>query len=220
MNIDSKSIVCGLPALELRKLLLSIKSLSFDLKIIRNQLKFYSKKAQVIIDNLLVSGYIEKDMERKTKVQRYIITLKGSAFALASAAKPYKRATVDRAYKALMERVEEINSSTQFLHEVTKVTIFGSYLGHSDYLGDLDLVIEIEPKISDIDEFMLEQAALVQDAINSGEKIQDYIHELHFSELKTRKYLKNRSPILSIHSIYDGILKIADHKIIYQKIPQ
>ena len=219
MNIDSKSTVCGLPALELRKLLLSIKSSSFDLKVIRNKLKFNSKKAQVIIDNLLVSGYIEKDMERKAKIQRYIITLKGSAFALASAAKPYKRVTVDKAYKALMERVEEINSSDQFLHEVTKVTIFGSYLSNSEYLGDLDVVIEIAKKISDFEEFMLKQAALVQDAINSGEKIQDDIYELHFSELKTRKYLKNRSPILSIHSVYDGILKIADHKTIYQKLP-
>lgn len=217
MNIDSKSTVCGLPALELRKLLLSIKSLSFDLKIIGNKLKSNSKKAQVIIDNLLVSGYIEKDMERKAKIQRYIITLKGSAFALASAAKPYKRVTVDKAYKAFRERVDEINSSDLFLHEVTKVTIFGSYLSNSNYLGDLDLVVEIDRKISDHREFNLKQAALIQDAINSGIKIQDYTHELYFSELKTRKYLKNGSPILSVHDAYDGILKIADHKVVYQK---
>ena len=72
MNIASKSTVCGLPALELRKLLLSIKSLSFDFMIISKELNGYCQKAKVIIGKLLISARLEKDGADKEKVQRVL----------------------------------------------------------------------------------------------------------------------------------------------------
>jgi hypothetical protein len=63
-----------------------------------------------------------------------------------------KRTTAERALAALMERVARVNIDPYFLGRVTRVALLGSMLHpDTDGPGDIDLAVEIVPKIADWD---------------------------------------------------------------------
>src|ERR1035441_3760676 len=54
------------------------------------------------------------------------VTVKGKALASATAAKPLRRATVDRLVSELLGRVREVNRDGQWANKVEAVVVFGS----------------------------------------------------------------------------------------------
>lgn len=129
MNIDPKSMICGIPALDARKLMLALRGSSFNLANIKHVLTIDSERTRILLTDLQKCGYIEKYTGEEENDGLYSVTLQGSSLAIASAAKPFKRKSVDAAFNKFMQRVEEINASEDYLHKVSKVVIFGSYLG-------------------------------------------------------------------------------------------
>jgi hypothetical protein len=76
----------------------------------------------------------------------------GMTFTAATAAKRLTRATAERALAAFMERVASVNSDPYFLGQVPRVALFGSMLNpDTDRPSDIDLAVEIVPKIADRD---------------------------------------------------------------------
>jgi hypothetical protein len=65
--------------------------------------------------------------------------VKGRALAAASAAKPLRRATVARKLGELVERMVHVNKSGDFLVGIESAYVYGSYLGATESLGDLDI---------------------------------------------------------------------------------
>lgn len=73
-------------------------------------------------------------------------------FAAATPAKRLKRATAERALAAFMERVARVNTDQYFLGLVTRLALFGSMVSPDiDRPSDIDVAVEIAPKIADCD---------------------------------------------------------------------
>ena len=78
------------------------------------------------------------------------ITQAGQTLSSATAAKPVTRVTAEKVLREFLARVERVNRDARFLGRVNRVVLFGSILREDvDRLSDLDLAVEVLPKIAD-----------------------------------------------------------------------
>ncbi len=221
MRIDPKEKIAEISILEVRKLLKSVDNESeWGKNLVTSLLQISPAKAHKLLIEIEHKGYIERSAIIK-KEQFWRKTLKGSAIGLASAAKPVTRKTADRVFSDFMERVKKVNSDTRFLMKVKKVVVFGSYLGDSPTLNDIDIAIELiwkenHPRFvgKDKAQAILEYA---DEAQTEGRRFATFIERITWPEDEVKLYLKSRSRTLSLHSISDKILDLVEYKVVYSE---
>jgi hypothetical protein len=79
------------------------------------------------------------------------------------------------------------------------VLLFGSYLGETPTLGDVDLSIELADRYPDADARKRGHDARIAAAKLSGRYFQDYVAMLTWPEQEVWLLLRHRSPSLSLH---------------------
>ncbi len=222
MRIDPKEKISGVLILEVRKLLKAVDNESdWDKNFVTSLLKLSLQKANRLLHELERRGYVERSIiiERE---QFWRKTIKGSTLGLASAAKPVTRKTADRVFSEFMERVRQVDSEPRFLKKVRKVVVFGSYLGDSPKLNDIDIAVELEWK-EDHPWFVgkeRSQAVLdyAYEAQMKGRYFKTFLDRLTWPEDEVKLYLKKRSRTISLHSTSDMILDLVECKVVYPEM--
>jgi predicted nucleotidyltransferase/predicted transcriptional regulator len=214
MIIDSKDTICGFPILKIRELFssirehsaISIKGISFDLHI-------NTKRAEKLASDLEDNGYLQCCIDHNGK-KRYKVLPKGRRLVKAFATKPLLRSTADKKLHEFLQRVKEVNINDYYLYKVTKVILFGSYLTGKERIGDVDIAIELEPKISDPD---LRQRAFedrFELAVKNGRQFKSILDDLFWPYQEVRLYLKSRSRSIDLTGINDPVLEITETKVL------
>jgi hypothetical protein len=104
-------------------------------------------EAKRVFAALLADGYLEpNEPEHKSDTAKYQASTKGRQLAAANLTKRFNRAKAEAEVADLIERANTINANDELVGYVRKITVFGSYLTDSDDLGDIDLVVEIQPR--------------------------------------------------------------------------
>lgn len=199
MKLNKSDVIAGVPVSHVRAVLryayrwhgeISSRGIRFVLK---DQYDPQQLSDELIARDLLTS---EQDPH---KGRYFRLTTQGSAFALASFGKGFHRRTAAKALEAFLERVNEVNRSSDLLCSVERVRVFESYLSDAAIVHDIDLAVQIEHKIKAPEKF--ENAAKIKTkrAIERGRKFSTFLEELFWPEEEVRLFLKHRSPILSIH---------------------
>ncbi len=213
MNINSNEKILTTPILEIRNLLRKTRNHLWGIEYVESALKISREDAQTLIEELLRRDLIEYDTSfGDMKLQN---TVNGNALALASAAKPVTRKTADKNFKSFMERVETINTGSYYLYKVTKIILFGSYLTDAPKVSDIDLAVELVRKEDDADRWQILREERIYEAKQEGKPFTNFLDEYSWPETEVWKFLKSRSRVLSIHSIYDSIVETTDHKVVY-----
>ncbi|MBU2893531.1 nucleotidyltransferase domain-containing protein [Colwellia sp. D2M02] len=216
MNIDSKSLIAGLPALEARDIASKLANFynGFSIKCYAEMFNINRPLAIKQIEAFETQGYIERIENHKSK-PFWERTVKGCQLSMASAAKRVKRTTADKHFRDFLERVNEVNTNDKFLYQVSKVSLFGSYLTDAETVSDIDLFVWLErkPKFSQNFSMVREQRAIEMQS--EGRNFKSYDELLSWPELDVRKYLKNRSRVISIQGNHFGAEQI-DYKIIFE----
>jgi predicted transcriptional regulator len=213
MRITREMTIVGVPAIQLRDALRRLVS-GFDAEYLANSLNMSAEEGRCITGQLLAEGYLEVEMEHHGRTY-YHLTTKGAALQLASAAKPIKRATAERLVKEIIQRADAINAEPSYLYRVTKLLVFGSYLTDSPTLGDVDIAVELTPKIADPDEFSAAALKYTSDAAAAGKRFSSFFQGLFWPQEEIERTLKN-SPYVSLHPTTDGVLKTAATRVIYE----
>jgi hypothetical protein len=197
MRLDAKGTVAGVPALKVRALLRKWGSDVAGAHFIGRELHVAVREAGGVLSALVSEGLVAEDKDlRQHDTARFVCTVKGNAFAQASAAKPLRRATVERKLTELMSRMVHVNASNEFLVGVEDAYVYGSYLTTQERLGDLDVSLRFFRKETDPDRFM----ALAQEATReSGRRFATYLDALFWPERKVHLFLKQRSRVFSLH---------------------
>lgn len=111
---------------------------------------------------------------------------------MASFGKPITRATADRLLDGVLERARAYNAESGRIRYVDRLRVFGSYLDPNlQRLGDLDLEIVIGRRERSVEAARAYAAA-------SGRQFNSLLDELHWADLELIRFLKNRSPAVSI----------------------
>ena len=218
MYIDPKSIIAGLPALQVRDMLMNILDSPASEGLIAHYLKLSDRDATKTIKILIDEGYVEVSTFGSRKEEYYIATLNGSSLAHASAAKPLKRATAEKRLKEFMERVKKVNSDDYFLYKVSKVIVFGSYLSQSDRINDIDIAIELSWKYEKEEQIRRNEERTLA-AHKKGKVGPTIFDRLFYPEREVKMFLKSRSRALSLHGMDDQILELKDvnKKVLYEE---
>ncbi len=94
--------------------------------------------------------------------------------------------------------------------------MFGSFLSESSTIGDLDIAIDLVPKEPDAIKHLELIPAHANTAALCGKRFQNFVQRLDFAAQEVRSYLKARSRIIQLTDCDDGVLKIAEHRVIYE----
>jgi hypothetical protein len=128
--------------MQVRALLRSINQDFWTVKKAANMLKIPTEQAQRLVYSLRSLGYVEVVRQQRPGTWRN--TMAGNALANATAAPPLCRTDADRLLKAFLVRVGIVNDDPSWLYCVRKVVIFGSYLTNQEWLGDIDLAVQLD----------------------------------------------------------------------------
>lgn len=150
--------------------------------------------AQQVLDRFVEAGYLEPP-RRDQLGTSWITTVRGSALANASFAKPITRATAERHLRDFVERVRTYNADRSKPYSITHVTVFGSYLDRAqDRLGDLDLAIQVVHRVNS-DEYGKRRDAVIK---ASGRQFGSYIDRLTWPLRELVQFLRDRKPAINI----------------------
>ena len=194
MQLNRDTVIAGHPAVVIRGLLRNWHEHA-GTGLIEQQLGITEPRAKDVIKVLVAEGFIKARRTRRDGVL-FDRTIKGSALAMASAAKPLQRSTVEVRLKELIERMVYVNTSDEFLCGVQQAFIFGSYLGSNERLGDLDINLKLYRKETDGERFT---DAAQRSADESGRSFSNYLDRLFWPETKVMLFLKQRSRVYSLH---------------------
>lgn len=99
-----------------------------------------AEEAMPVLEHLLRDGFVSmKD------TGRYMPTKRFRQLAIASISHGLSRAEAEALLQRVIERARDINARPEeFDHHITRLAVFGSYLGSAEVLGDLDIAFDYQ----------------------------------------------------------------------------
>jgi len=169
-----------------------------------------------LLETLEQQGFIEKNTSAPGAKRNWKHTIKGGALSNALFSAAVSRRNAERRLSEFMDRVREVNEGGRFLFRVRKVVLFGSFLTESSTIGDLDVAIDLVPREPDARKHSELILAHANAAALCGKRFQSFVQRLDFAAQQVRSYLKARSRIIQLTNCDDGVLEVAEHRVIYE----
>jgi predicted nucleotidyltransferase len=195
MRVDPKGTIAGKPALLVRDCLRTLRArISWNLATLERAASLERGTGKSLLRALSAAGLV-----RSVGRGWWEITETGQRLSSATAAKPVTRGTADKALREFMTRVERVNRDARFLGRVNRVVLFGSMLREDvDRVSDVDLAVEVLPKIADREKFALRNMQRVESLARTGKVFRD-IFDVHLHwHREVLRFLKSRSRVISL----------------------
>jgi predicted nucleotidyltransferase len=224
MNISNIKTICGYPSKLIRELMRSFPGL-FNISVpavaaflhSNNVLEgeaeptVFIEKAKDLIADLEQNGYITLihpgEWERSPK---------GGQLCMATALKPIARAAAQKVVGKVIKNAELINTSSSYLYRVKRIVVFGSFLSDKQFLGDIDIAVDIEQKVAGRHIFDTLCDADAYRAKMDGKAPDDWRLSA-WSRNKVMKTLSETSRHISITADIDrGVWENSAHKVIFE----
>jgi hypothetical protein len=204
MRIRKEEVVAGYSALRVRGFLRRFKRGFFMLSAAEGFMQLKSREAAKFINDMVALELIEPTMPFGDK-EAFQVATRGHAFANATAAKPIFRGTAERVLREFVDRVNAVNASKEYAFEVRSAVLFGSMLSCLDRLGDVDVAVDLRPRISDSARFRQQCDRRRQLAEDRGRAFVTVIEWATWPQKEVVLRLKARSRSLSLHE-FDQVM--------------
>jgi hypothetical protein len=214
MRITRDMTIVGVPAVKLRDTFKRLGSIWSE-KDLATLLGEEVDGHRLTLD-LLAEGYVEPAEGFGGKL--FTTTIKGCALALATAAKPIRRATAERLVREVLERAEAVNADGRYLYGVGKILAFGSYLTDCPTLGDVDLAVELKSRHPDQDTLPEKLLSYSKAAEVGGRQFASFFDRLSWPTDEIYRLLKGSSTAISLHTTDDHVLLTANPRVIYEQV--
>ncbi len=204
MHIDRGASLGGVPALAVRDFLRRYAGPGFmwDERRLAHALKLTSdaQRARGVLDELIRLGYVvPKDGGGE---RLWAVAPAAARFMCARGGARLPREAADNLLMKLVTRCALANGTRPFAHWIVRLSVFGSYLTDAPLLGDLDVVLETEPKDAIVEKQMARESARWCAARDAGRRVsEDNLYG--WSEDEIRRFLRDRSRHLQIVSPED-----------------
>jgi hypothetical protein len=184
------------------------------------------EQAEEFIHEMVALELIEPTMPFRNEAAFQVAT-RGHAFANATAAKPIYRGTAERVLREFMDRVNAVNASKKYAFKVKSAVLFGSMLSHVDRLGDVDVAVDLQRRLSDAAKFRQLCDRRRHLAEEQGKEFSTAIDWSTWPAKEVVLQLKARSRTLSLHG-FDQLMEmenlryrilVGDASLIARQIP-
>jgi hypothetical protein len=200
MRIVSDEIIAGYSALEVRDFLRRYRLTNFYIEAAEDALVLSPRTATIFMNKLKGLEFIEELTRDRWDGRRvFRLTTKGQALANASAARPLLRKTAERLLAQFLERVQRVNGTEEYVYRVEHVVLFGSMLSDIDRLGDVDVAVQLQPKVDKDDAFQEWSMARRRAAEAKGRNFRGVFDWAMWPTQEIFLQLKARSSGLSLH---------------------
>jgi predicted nucleotidyltransferase len=213
MRIKSADNIAGRPATLVRGFFRNYDG-DFHLASVQRFFGVGPATARKIVKSLVVAGFAEPGAAGR--VGYWKTTNRGRQLALATAAKPISRAAAEKKLSEFLERVMAVCDDPRFLYKVTRVAVFGSYLGDSKDLGDIDLAVGLTHKETDLHKQRELNSQHCREAQARGRRFGTKLEMLYWPQTEVRRFLKARSWCLSFHYLEELSGLGCEYKVIYE----
>lgn len=166
---------------------------------------FSDRRAQEIVEGLLQAGYIERDQRfqvTRDPIPRFNVTAKGRALMRASAAVRLARDFASSALDDFTSRVHVVNDNVEYLYSVKKVVVFGSFLESTVRLGDVDIAVDLQPRVPLRGDWV---EAFQNHAEKSGRSFATFEDAIDWPRREVLLFLKSRKRSVSIQSWFSFV---------------
>lgn len=217
MRITSTSRIAGYPAVVIRDLLRQLGEGLWGQSDVAVRLGVSRAVAERVITGLATGGYVRRDQTFTEGGPWYSRTTKGNRLALASAAPPLKRRTGERQLQAFLERVTIVNGDPYYLYCVSRVVLFGSMLTAAPRVSDVDVAIEMQPKLDQARQRPAEDERVLYARLVEGRRFRNIVDEVCWPKQEVRLFLKSRSRAISIHEA-DRVLERTATRVLFEDL--
>lgn len=198
MHIVSGELIAGYPAIEVRHFLRRYRLTDFYIEAAEDALTLSSRAATIFMNKLKVLGFIE-ELDKWHGRRAFRPTIKGQALANASSARPLHRKTAERLLAQFLERVQRVNGTQEYVYRVENVVLFGSMLSDIDRMGDVDVAVQLQPKVDEDAAFQEWSMARRRAAESKGRNFRGVFDWAMWPTQEVFLQLKARSSGLSLH---------------------
>lgn len=205
LSLNSVPSIEDLPPERVRGLLRRA-STEFTLHWLAHALRSDTDRARVVVVAMERAGLVVRDQAREAALRSsdpyYRVTLTGRSLARASGAKRIERVTAEKTLTEFMERVIQSNANQKYLYSVTRVAVFGSYLEDTNRLGDVDVAVDLQPRIP-LEGNWVE--VFQNHAENSGRSFATFEDAIDWPRREVSLFLKSRKRSVSIQSWFSFV---------------
>ena len=226
MRITKEEVVAGHSALRVRGFLRRFEGGFFMLSAAESFMQLKSRQAAEFINDMVALELVEPTMPFGNRAA-FPVATRGHAFANATSAKPIHRGTAERVLREFMDRVNAVNASKEYAFKVKSAVLFGSMLSCVDRLGDVDVAIDLRPRVSDSARFRRQCDLRRHLAEGRGRAFPTVIEWATWPRKEVVLQLKARSRSLSLHG-FDQLMEmenlryrilVGDASLIASQIP-
>jgi hypothetical protein len=204
MRITKEEVVAGHSALQVRGFLRRFKRGFFMHSAAESFMKLKPKQAAEFINDLVALELVEPTMPFAEEAA-FQVAIRGHAFANATAAKPISRGTAERVLREFVDRVNAVNASKEYAFRVKSAVLSGSMLSCVDTLGDVDVAIDLRPRIGDSAKFRQQCDRRRRLAEDRGRPFPNVFEWATWPQKEVLLQLKARSRSLSLHE-FDQVM--------------
>jgi len=198
MRITKEEVVAGHSALRVRGFLRRFERGFFMHSAAESFMQLKSKQAAEFINDMVALELIEPTKPFGDEAAFQVAT-RGHAFANATAAKPISRKTAERVLGEFVDRVDAVNASNEYAFKVKSAVLFGSMLSCVVRLGDVDVAVDLRPRISDSAKFRQQCDRRRHLAEKRGRAFPSVFEWATWPQKEVVLRLKARSRSLSLH---------------------
>lgn len=200
MHIVCGELIAGHPAIEVRHFFRRYRLTDFYIEAAEDALVLSPRTSTIFMNKLKDLGFVDELGRDKWNGRRaFRLTIKGQALANASAARPLHRKTAERLLGQFLERVQRVNSTSEYVYRVEHVVLFGSMLTDIDRLGDIDVAVQLQPKVDEGGAFQEWSMVRRRAAEEKGRNFRGVFDWAMWPSREVFLQLKARSSGLSLH---------------------
>lgn len=219
MRIDPKGELFGYPSLRIRHLMRTLSRWPGGVQFVAEVMQISNAAAKRLVADLVGAGYLQTSTNGRGERDNWQLTLSGSALAMASAAPPLRRATAERRLAEFLQRVRQVNDEPYWLYRVSKVVLFGSMLTENPTVNDVDLAVDLEPKVEDRNAMWELRTARVNEARQRGRQFSNYSDEMRWPKDEIFLFLRAHTRTLNLadYRSQEQLFTEAPHQVIFKE---
>lgn len=203
MRIEKHQLIAGLPAKEVRRFMREAAGFIIRPRTVIEVLGFSASEARQLLEKLQNEGLLA------VKEDYWLATERGHALAMATAARPLRRATARRLIDEVVERARAINGDNEFAYRVQRLVVFGSFLAGAERPNDVDIACSLVARFDGERQRVLED----ERRRNKG-SFANTSEWAAWPKLEVLKKLKSGSRGLSVQEI-SCLMKKIDQRIVF-----
>jgi hypothetical protein len=221
--------ISGLPAVELRELMRLLREVAHSTSALSDRLPRDDEHRRNAVERLATDGLIEPTEDWNSfmeladdespsdpSVVLWTTTISGNAIAKARIGSPISRVKAQQLLDGVLQRAEEVNRSTDWLHWVEAIVLYGSFATVGDGpVGDVDVGVDLGLRLPP-EEYLERQRKMIQ---RDSARCRDIVEAMGYAETKLLRHLRGRSSRVDLvmHNVQHPLPPGAIHRVVFER---